>query len=396
MASVYKRKSRNGKPAAKWTALYRDHEQGRWRTASAYPEKAASVALANRLERQSARRAEGLVEPNPEPTPPTPIRELLDDFMLTDVGPKSDRYRQQVRKRIERAIDALGANRIEDLSTVQVARVLDAMRNNGRPLAPASKTDYVHCLRRFSNWCVLNRHCDYDVLATLKAPGRPVAQAVHTRRALRTDEFARLLQAAEERPLIELMTVRTGKNKGKPVAKVRPEVRERAINLGQERRSVYLIAFMTGLRRSEMRALRWSDTSLDCDPPVIRLRARATKSKRADTVVLHPQAVSALHGFKPHDHTPTDSVFRTIPDMKCLKADLKHAGIEYGDAEVGFCDFHALGRVSPNSFLASQGVSARVRQAFLRHTKPLLCDGTYLDETMLPISEEIRRLPNVS
>jgi len=397
MASVYKRKSRNGRPAAKWTALWRDHEQGRWRTTAAYPEKAASLALANRLERQSARRAEGIIEEDPEPIPPTPIRELLDDFMITEVDrSKTERYRQQLRKRIDRVIDALGAQTIKDLSTVQVARVLDGMEIKGRPLAPATRSDFVMNMKRFSKWCVLNRHCDYDVLATLKSPGRPAAQAVHRRRALRAGEIVRLLDAAEARPLVELQTIRTGKNKGKPMAKVRPEIRDKAIALGRERRCVYVITFLTGLRRSEMRALIWQDVSLEGESPAISLRARATKSRRADTVTLHPQAVAAFREIQPETFESADPVFRTIPDMKCFKADLGFAGIPFGDSTTGFCDFHSLGRVSPNSYLASQGVSPRVRQAFLRHTKPMLCDETYLDESMLPVAEEIRRLPNVS
>ncbi len=396
MASVYKRTARNGKPAKRWTALYRCSETGKYRTKSGYSDKASTQALANRLERESARRAEGLVDMETPKSTPTPILEILDDFMLTEIErTRAPRYRQQIRSRIDRVIKETGAEHIQDLSTVQVARVLESIKIGKRPLAPASRSDYVMTIKRFTNWALLNNHIEYDPLAGLKSPGRPAAQAAHPRRALTDEEMARLLRAAAERPLMELQTIRTGKNKGKQLAKVRPEIRERAIQLGEERRLAYLAVRWSALRRSELKSLQWSDVFLEADVPHIRLRARATKSKRADSVVLHPQIVDELQKYRPDDPGPTDLIFRTIPDMKCLKADLKHAGIEYGNAEIGFADFHAIGRVTSNTNLAAAGVSQRSRQAFMRHSHPALTECTYTDERLLPIADEIRRVPAI-
>lgn len=397
MASIYKRKARSGKPARKWTALWYDHEQQKWRTTAAYTEKASSLAFAQRLERQSERRAEGLIlEPKPESTLPVPICELLNDFMLTEIDKtRNARYRHQVRSRIQRVIDELGAQKLEDLHTVQVARVLDGLTIKGRPIAPSSRSDFVMNLKRFTKWAMLNRHVEYDPLATLKSPGRPPEQARHTRRALTNEEMARLLTSAKERPLIEVRTIRTGKRKGQAVAEVRPEIETKAIEKGLERWTVYLTVRWTALRRSEIREIRWGDVHLDATVPHIRLRARATKSKRADSVVLHPQAVEALRMWKPDNADPTDTVFAVIPDMKCLRADLKHAGIPYGDAETGYADFHAIGRVTSNTNLAVAGVTQRARQAHLRHTHPMLTETTYTDEKLLPIADEIRRVPAI-
>lgn len=47
-------------------------------------------------------------------------------------------------------------------------------------------------------------------------------------------ELVRLLEVAKDRPLLDALTVRRGKNKGKPVANVRPEVQERLRELGSE------------------------------------------------------------------------------------------------------------------------------------------------------------------
>lgn len=80
--------------------------------------------------------------------------------------------------------------------------------------------------------------------------------------------------------------------------------------------------------------------------------------------------------------------------MKAWKNDLAAAGIEYGDAAVGYADLHAQ-RKTLSTMLAVAGVSQRVRQAHMRHTDPRLTDVTYMDETLLPIAAEIGSLPAI-
>jgi len=55
-------------------------------------------------------------------------------------------------------------------------------------------------------------------------------ESAHPRRALSMAEIARLLDAAERRPLLELQTIRIGPRRGKAVAKVKPDTK--AIHVG--------------------------------------------------------------------------------------------------------------------------------------------------------------------
>src|SRR5262249_41156488 len=64
---------------------------------------------------------------------------------------------------------------------------------------------------------------------------------------------------------------------------------------------VYLTAALTGLRRSELERLEWGDVFLDHDTPHIRLRASATKAKRADVVPINPELQEALRALRPDD-----------------------------------------------------------------------------------------------
>ncbi|MHC4064441.1 MAG: tyrosine-type recombinase/integrase [Planctomycetota bacterium] len=199
---------------------------------------------------------------------------------------------------------------------------------------------------------------------------------------------------AEKRPVEELLTVRVGLNRGQRTAKVRPEVLERARRLGRERRLAYTLAIWAGLRRSELAALAWGDADLDSLVPVIRLRAETTKSKRADRIAIHPQLADELRALRPVDARPDTPVVSKVPGMKAWRADLKAAGIDYGDETTGYADLHAQ-RMTLSTMLAAAGVPQRVRQAHMRHTDPRLTENTYMDEALLPVAAELAKVPAI-
>ncbi len=74
-------------------------------------------------------------------------------------------------------------------------------------------------------------------------------------RSLTEIEIEQLLDSAERRPLLEALTVRRGKNIGKLLAKVKPDVRKRLLRLGKERRLIYLTLLSTGLRKNELASI---------------------------------------------------------------------------------------------------------------------------------------------
>ncbi len=394
MASLYKRKI-DGKKSKKWYVSWYDADNDRWRDSVAYTDKRASAELGERLEKESAMKAEGLIDPLDEHRR-RPVAELLAEFISTlkSTG-RSSRYVLQVENRIQRIIDGTSIKHLHELDPVRVNEFLSSLRTEKKKrLSGHTTNEYIRCLREFTKWAVLARRLGLDPLASLKRVERKAIKPTHPRRGLSWTELGKLLDAAERRPLLEVQTIRTGPNKGMPTAKVSDRVKANKIHKGRERRLVYLLAIWTGLRRNEIRQLRWADVDLDCLPRRIRLRAETTKSKRADSVVIHPQLAEALRQFKPTACSPDDQVVSTVPDMKAFKADLKLAGIEYGDQAMGYADLHAT-RMSLSTKMAAEGLSLRVRQAQMRHTDPRLTDNTYMDENLLPIADEIMRLPSI-
>ncbi len=390
MATVFKRKTDKKNRTTRWTISWFDAECQQWRQAIGYNDKESSLKKGQRLEAESAKKAEGLIDPQADHRK-TAIAKHLDEYISKiEAGRRSARYVGQVRNRIERVLSATGVKRLHQLDPVAVLRAISGLRSNGKLASGRTQNEYITSLKGFTKWAVETRRVESDPLLGLKKLESRVVEAKHPRRALTPEQVRDLLVAAAERPLIELRKIRTGPNKGQLLAKVSKRAERNAIKLGEERRLCYLLAVWTGLRRSEVKMLTWSDVDLDSKPSRLQLRAEATKSRRADSVVLHPEIAEALRQHRPARASAKAPVVTTVPDMKSIRADLRHAGIDPGDETTGFVDFHAL-RKTLSTVMAAAGLSQRSRQAHMRHTDPRLTEGTYMDERLLPIADETGR-----
>ncbi len=92
----------------------------------------------------------------------------------------------------------------------------------------------------------------------------------HKRRALKPDEFAKLLKSARE---------------SKKNVQSYP---------GPLRAQVYLLSYLPGLRRKELSSLTPRSFELSSDPPVLRVEAACSKHRREDVLPLHPELVELL------------------------------------------------------------------------------------------------------
>ncbi len=385
MPGVFKRDktSKDSTYTAWWT------EYGRRRYRRAYTDKDASRRLAQRLQKQADRRSEGLIDPADEYRQ-THIQMHVDDFIAALPNSRSLRYRQQHKARIATVIKATQTARLHGLDHVKVKRYLDQRQD----LGDYTRNEYITSIKALTRWAVESDRLDKDPLKLLKPTKRVAIEPQHPRRALTTEQIAMLLDAAINRPLYEKRLVRRGPNKGKLLGRVTPRVEKNMRLLGRNRRMAYLIAVWTGLRRTEIKSLRWGDLKLDGAVAKICLRAVTTKSKRADVITIHPQLADELRQHRSLHVKDADCVVTSVPDMKAMRADLRFARIEDIDENGRYVDFHAL-RLTCNTMLAVAGVSHRVRQAHMRHTDPRLTANTYTDESLLPIASEVSSAPAI-
>ncbi|MEM6260203.1 MAG: tyrosine-type recombinase/integrase [Planctomycetota bacterium] len=394
MATAYKRTKDRRRKGSKWIARWFNAELGEWKDKTGHTDKEATLELGRRLERESARRAEGVDDPMDDQRKRLIHDHLADFIEQVKAGNRTEAYVNQLESRITRVIQGTAVKRLHELDSTKINRFLSTLRIKGRKLSGITRNEYIGSLKSFTKWAVEDRRVQNDPLASLKRIERKAIKPTHPRRALSVDEVAKLLDATVRRPEHELLLIRRGKDKGKLKAKVRPETLARAKRIGQERRLGYLLAVWTGLRRSELAELAWGDIELDTMPARIQLRAEVTKSRRADTLLLHPQIAEELIAYKPEQVDPALPVLSTVPSMKVMKADLKFAGIDYGNQATGYADLHAM-RKSLSTMMAAAGMSQRARQAHMRHTDPRLTEVTYMDETLLPIATELAKLPGI-
>jgi integrase len=264
---------------------------------------------------------------------------------------KSEKYLANLEFRNGKLISDCGWNMVRDVSADSFQGWL-----RGQPgLKDKTANDYLEAARCFFNWLVkLGRALSNPLLSVEKAKTKEgKADEV---RAFSDDEVLRLLAVAGDR---------------KPV---------------------YLLAVHTGLRRSEIGALKWSDVHLDATP-FVQARASTTKNGKAAAMRLLAEVAAALAGLKTEGTQADDLVFKGLPRIERFYRDLKKADIALRDALGRKAVFHSL-RHTFGTNLARGGVASRVAMAVMRHSDRRLTDKIYTDENLLGTWAAFDSLPN--
>ena len=282
-----------------------------------------------------------------------PVLDHLTEYLneLAATGHDTDNNRV-VELRLKKMLNTCGWNYLPDISIASFTR----FRDTGDMLnaAPKTRNDYQQTARQFCRWCVRNGRMPVDPfqnLATVKVNGDIRRQ----RRALTDAEVNRLLEVSPE-----------------------------------PRKTVYMAALLTGLRRGELRQLRWSDVHLDAPKPFLTARASTTKNAREAVIFLRDDLVAALREMD-HPDDGNDLLFR-VPKRVTFYKDLLAAGIARRDKQGRTVDFHAL-RHTLATNLGRAGVSVQTAMQVMRHSDIRLTTKTYTDATLLPTAEAIEVLP---
>ena len=331
---------------------FRVSVDGREKWVKAYSDKEASATLMADTKKRLARNEQGLVDQFKEHNQ-RPLSEHTADYLreLEATGHDVDNNRV-VELRLNKMLTACGWNRLPDITTMSFQR----FRDTGKMLksAPKTRNDYQQTIRQFCRWCVRNGRMAIDPfqnLATIKINGDIRRQ----RRALTDAEVQHLLTVSPE-----------------------------------PRRTVYMTALLTGLRRAELRQIRRSDLHLDAPKPFLTARASTTKNGKDAVIFLRDDLVTALRGLN-QAGDENDAAFR-VPKRVTFYKDLAAAGIARKDKQKRVVDFHCL-RHTLATNLGRSGVSVRTAMEVMRHSDIRLTTKTYTDASLLPTAEALEMLP---
>jgi integrase len=204
-------------------------------------------------------------------------------------------------------------------------------------------------------------------------PGyEPGNHRVHLRREVTPDELARILTAA----LNSTATIR---------------------NLtGRDRFNLYLVAFSTGYRASELASLHPIHFELDADTPAVVLPGKKTKNSKRARQPLPPGVVHRLREYLA-DKSAGEPVWPgswNLHAAKMLREDLAAAGVPYrveGIHGPEYADFHAL-RHTFCSAIAALGAGPKELQELARHSDPRLTIGLYTHARPAELARMVSRL----
>jgi len=384
MAYVFQTFSKDGRPHKRWRFQYIDWK-GRKRTATGATSKTATVAIADQVQLEQDKIRKHKVRPEPKPSDtPQPIAEAIEAYLAAGRAngghggrPWSANHAHNREQRLKWWFDALQLTYVHELenSLARVESVMQRLRKVGCPrtrfkrkqtteLSGRTLNHYAESLRAFIQWAMERGYLTANPL--MKLPKYDTTP-VRIRRAMSATEIRQLLAGCKE-----------------------------------YRRLTYEVAFMSGLRVSELRALDVKD--LDTVRGGLQLRAAWTKNRKAGFQPLPPALVQRLATFAATGEAT--ELYRTfgskltlpvkpllyVPShpARDLGKDLKAAGLERTTSE-GTADFHAC-RVAYTTLIFENGATVKEAQTLARHSDPRLTANVYgrtRDERLAAVAEAL-------
>ena len=368
MAGVRKRPNKRG---GNYQGYFIDHTGGR-RFFVGTTSRTETKEMAQRLEAEHKAMRLGL-----KPLPTAAVRHRTRPFMEVveehiawgrTSGRRGKPWGEARAKRkmdyLKKWAETLGLKTLADLDNLlpRVEAVLKELADAG--FTGSTLESRVTPLTSFCNWCMIRDYLTENPLKNLSAID---TEAERERRALTTDEIARLFSVA-------------------PVW----------------RQMLYATAIATGLRLNELRSL--DRAALDVDNSRLTLPGKFTKNRKPACQYLPNKLAAGLaefadSGFIPklYEKARTQRALPANPllyvpthALKMFNKDLERAGIAK-ENEDGHLDFHAL-RVASVTLAAEVGANIKELQAFARHSDPRLTTRVYAkkrDPRMGELAEKI-------
>jgi integrase len=382
MATIRRRKLKNGKEG-NYVMRYKDRN-GDWVTETTAYGKVEAQKLADKLEalEEAVRRGEkkasevdaeinssGLISDGRNAF----VKMLIDSDVTAEYAEVSGRY-------IDRFIKHAKILRLNEITGENVQAWCNDIRNIDKR-SPRTANTALGVMRRFCLWCERTRR----IVGTPLKFTKPYSESIdirHPRRAMSLADIAKLLEVTKTQPSLIAQSL-PGRNT-KPTHWID----------GPTRAMLYRMAFETGFRANELRALTPNSFKLDDSPPIAVLPPEKTKNKKGARQPLRDEFVPVIREFI--EGKPKDEPLFVFPKEQAnmLKKDLKAAGIPYR-TENGCADFHSL-RAAYATMLIESGVDPKTASELLRHSNPMLTLKLYTKTTNEKKAAALNAIPSIN
>lgn len=373
MASVFKLGRDKKKRNAPWYFEYKD-ESGKKRMKKGFTDKGLTEKLASKLEMESHLRATGLIDKDAEKLveqKKTLVEESLADFQRSLRAKKdTEKHIKLTLSRIRKIVTGCEFTQLDDLNADDVESFLTDLREDEeRGFGFRTYNHYLQAIDSFCNWLAEPRRRRLKCNPIAGIPRLNAELDVrHPRRALSENEFAKLVSSAVNSNVsIQCYT-------------------------GEERARIYIISYMTGLRRKEIGTLTPRSFDFDSNPPTITVEAVSSKHRKKDVLPLHPELVAMASDWV--NGVPSGKVlFPKLAKRRTwlmVKKDLERVGIPYKNDE-GIADFHASGRHTHITQLLRNGATLPEAMQLARHSDV----RTTMKYTHIGIDDQAKALANL-
>jgi len=359
MPTIFQTRDRQGRPHPRWRFKYVDY-QGVRRTATGKTTRRKTEELALHVQAKHHAIRNGWV-PVPRPCDiQRPIETAMEEYLAWGRAqgghhgkPWSGKHHATRARHLRFWVGELRLGFVFDLYGVlpKVEAALRKKQNQG--LCGKTVQNYAESIGAFCDWLVDRDYLKEDPLRKI---GAFDTTPVRIRRAFTVGELQALLRCC------------------KPA-----------------HRLSYLVAVTTGLRRSELRALR--RRHLDAVNKALLLDGAWTKNRRSSVQPL-PEEVFDLLKKSARVCGPDDPILRVHRNSaRMIADDMKKAGIPKV-TEDGVLDFHSL-RVTYTSLIIEVGASVKEAQALARHSSPELTMNVYARTRKDRLADVVNKLGEV-
>jgi integrase len=350
MASIAKLSRDRRKKGAAYYIQFLDHN-GKRRTTKGCPDKGVTEAKAAKIETVVERIKLGLAkEAELDELLGRPSQVGWEPHLLAFEASlkrkeNTPKYNRQTISRIRTVLTGCGFDSLSDFDADAVeACVAEHCRDED--LGPRTYNHYLQAVDSFGNWLA---HPKRRVLERNPFCGISRRNAEtdvrHSRRALTQAEISLVIDTAlKSKELVQCYD-------------------------GVTRAQIYLLSYMTGLRKGEIASLTPANFKLDASQPVVIVAAKSSKRRRKDTLPLHADLVVEIRRWI-KGMPQNEPLFPKLGERKAyvmIRRDLEAAGIPY-ETEEGLADFHAAGRHTHITGLLSNGVSLVAARELARHS----------------------------